>query len=203
MQYNMGNESSRNFPTRGNRLIVACPKTVSGQLPKHSLHLITFQLVPRTLLEAIVRVFLATKSFVVGSLNYPCHEACISKSVPKDVLSLIGCCTTDKWVPPCSVSHLYFCGRSCRMYHTFQNQCSPPCPGWYLQEGPHVPVHTIAMTKIIMVADPNPNPSHRPITEVRPPIDRASIYASYPFTNFYHSSLSCCNTNIKFPTPHQ
>ncbi len=43
--------------------------------------------VPRALLKAIVRAFLATKSFAAGSSTYPCHMACISKSVPRDVIS--------------------------------------------------------------------------------------------------------------------
>ncbi len=44
------------------------------------------------LLKAIVRAFLATKSFVAGSSMYPCHMACVSKSVPRDVISLSNCC---------------------------------------------------------------------------------------------------------------
>ncbi len=44
--------------------------------------------VPCTLLKAIVRAFLTTKSFATGSSMYPCHMACISKSVPRDVISL-------------------------------------------------------------------------------------------------------------------
>ncbi len=47
--------------------------------------------VPCTLLKAIVRAFLATKSFTAGSSTYPCHMACISKSVPRDVISLSDC----------------------------------------------------------------------------------------------------------------
>ncbi len=47
--------------------------------------------VPRALLKAIVRAFLATKSFAAGSSMYPCHMACISKSVPKDIISLSDC----------------------------------------------------------------------------------------------------------------
>ncbi len=43
--------------------------------------------VPHTLLKAIVRAFLAKKSFAAGSSTYPCHTACISKSVPRDVIS--------------------------------------------------------------------------------------------------------------------
>jgi hypothetical protein len=43
--------------------------------------------VPRALLRAIVWAFLATKSFAAGSSTYPCHMACISKSVP-----LSNCC---------------------------------------------------------------------------------------------------------------
>ncbi len=44
--------------------------------------------VPHALLKAIVRAFLATKSFTTGSSTYPCHMVCVSKSVPKDVISL-------------------------------------------------------------------------------------------------------------------
>ncbi len=43
------------------------------------------------LLKAIVRAFLATKSFAAGSSMYLCHMACISKSVPRDVISLSDC----------------------------------------------------------------------------------------------------------------
>ncbi len=43
--------------------------------------------VPRASLKAIVRAFLTTKSFAAGSSTYPCHMACISKSVPRDVIS--------------------------------------------------------------------------------------------------------------------
>jgi hypothetical protein len=48
--------------------------------------------VPRASLKAIVRAFLATKSFAVGSSTYPCHMACISKSVPRDVISSSNYC---------------------------------------------------------------------------------------------------------------
>ncbi len=37
--------------------------------------------------NAIVRSFLTTETFAVGSSTYPCHMACISKSVPRDVIS--------------------------------------------------------------------------------------------------------------------
>jgi hypothetical protein len=47
--------------------------------------------VPCTLLKAIVWAFLATKSFAAGSSTYPCHMACISKSVPKGIISLSNC----------------------------------------------------------------------------------------------------------------
>ena len=40
------------------------------------------------MLIAIVRAFLAKKSFAVGSSMYPYHMACISKSVTKDIISL-------------------------------------------------------------------------------------------------------------------
>ncbi len=46
--------------------------------------------VPRALRNAIVRAFLATKTFAAGSSTYPCHMACISKSVPRDVISSSG-----------------------------------------------------------------------------------------------------------------
>ncbi len=48
--------------------------------------------VPRALLKAIVQAFLTTKSFAAGSSTYPCHMACVSKSVPRDVISLSNCC---------------------------------------------------------------------------------------------------------------
>jgi hypothetical protein len=48
--------------------------------------------VPRTSLKAIVWAFLATKSFAAGSSTYPCHMACISKSVPRDVIFSSNCC---------------------------------------------------------------------------------------------------------------
>ncbi len=44
--------------------------------------------VPWASLKAIVQAFLATKSFAAGSSTYPCHMACLSKSVPRDVISL-------------------------------------------------------------------------------------------------------------------
>ncbi len=44
-----------------------------------------------SLLNAIVRAFLATKSFAVGSSMYPCQMPFVSKSVPKDVISLSDC----------------------------------------------------------------------------------------------------------------
>jgi hypothetical protein len=43
------------------------------------------------LLKVIVRAFLATKSFAAGSSTYPCHMACVSKSVPRDVISSSDC----------------------------------------------------------------------------------------------------------------
>jgi hypothetical protein len=48
--------------------------------------------VPCALLKAIVQAFLATKSFAAGSSTYPCHMACVSRSVPRDVISLCDCC---------------------------------------------------------------------------------------------------------------
>jgi hypothetical protein len=47
--------------------------------------------VPCALLKAIVQAFLTTNSFAAGSSTYPCHMACISKSVPRDVISLSNC----------------------------------------------------------------------------------------------------------------
>ncbi len=47
--------------------------------------------VPCASLKAIMWAFLATKSFAVGSSTHPCHMACISKSVPRDVISLSNC----------------------------------------------------------------------------------------------------------------
>ncbi len=66
MQYSPGMESPRNFQLVNK---VDC-------------------YVPRALRNAIVRAFLATKTFAAGSSTYPCHMACISKSVPRDVISL-------------------------------------------------------------------------------------------------------------------
>ncbi len=43
--------------------------------------------VPHALHKAIVWTFLATKTFAAGSSMYPCHMACVSKSVPRDVTS--------------------------------------------------------------------------------------------------------------------
>ncbi len=93
MQYSSGKESPRDFQSCESRLIVACMMTASGWFPKCSWHLIAFQLVPCTLLNLIVRTFLATKSFAAGSSMGPCHLACILKSVPRDVISSIGCST--------------------------------------------------------------------------------------------------------------
>jgi hypothetical protein len=47
--------------------------------------------VPHALLKAIVGAFLATNSFAAGSSMYPCHMACVSMSVPRDVISLSDC----------------------------------------------------------------------------------------------------------------
>ncbi len=47
--------------------------------------------VPCASLKVIVWAFLATKSFTAGSSMYPCHMACISKSVLRDVISLSNC----------------------------------------------------------------------------------------------------------------
>ncbi len=46
---------------------------------------------PCALLKAIVRAFLATKSFAAGSSTYPCLIACVSKSVSRDVISSSDC----------------------------------------------------------------------------------------------------------------
>ncbi len=43
--------------------------------------------------NTVVRTFLTTKSFAAGSSMDPCHLACILKSVPRDVIPLIGCST--------------------------------------------------------------------------------------------------------------
>ncbi len=48
--------------------------------------------VPCTLLKAIVRAYLAAKSFAAESSMYPCHMACVSKLVPRDVISSSNCC---------------------------------------------------------------------------------------------------------------
>jgi hypothetical protein len=47
--------------------------------------------IPCALLKAIVQAFLVTKSSSAGCSSYPCHMACVSKSVPKDVISLSYC----------------------------------------------------------------------------------------------------------------
>jgi hypothetical protein len=47
--------------------------------------------VPCASLKAIVQAFLATKSFAAGSSTYPYHMAGISKSVPRDIISLSDC----------------------------------------------------------------------------------------------------------------
>ncbi len=44
--------------------------------------------VPCALRNAIVQAFLTTKTFAAGSSTYPCHMAFVSKSVPRDLLSL-------------------------------------------------------------------------------------------------------------------
>ncbi len=93
MQYSSGKESPRDFQSRESRMIVACLATASGRLHKHSLHLIMFQWVPCTLFNRVVRTFLATKSFAAGFSMDPCHLACVLKSGPRDVISLIGCST--------------------------------------------------------------------------------------------------------------
>jgi hypothetical protein len=47
--------------------------------------------VPCALLKAIVQALFATKSFTAGSSTYPCHMACVSKSVPRDIIYLSDC----------------------------------------------------------------------------------------------------------------
>jgi hypothetical protein len=47
---------------------------------------------PRTLLKAIVHAFLTMKSFAAGSSTYLCNMACVSKSVPRVVISSSDCC---------------------------------------------------------------------------------------------------------------
>jgi hypothetical protein len=84
-----------------NRLIVACLKTAARQLLKHSLHLIAFQLVPYTLFHLTVQTFLATKSFAAGFAMDPCHMACFTKSVPKNVIlqsAVVPNCIGMQWV---------------------------------------------------------------------------------------------------------
>ncbi len=71
MQYSLGMESPKGYPNSG----IGWLSLVRWQLPC-------------ALLKAIVQAFLATKSFAAGSSTYPCHMACISKSVTKDVISL-------------------------------------------------------------------------------------------------------------------
>ncbi len=70
-QYSLGMESPKGYPN----LWIGWLSLVLWQLPC-------------ALLKAIVRAFLATKSFAAGSSRYPCHMACISKSVTKDIISL-------------------------------------------------------------------------------------------------------------------
>ncbi len=47
--------------------------------------------VPHALLTVIVLAFHAKKPFAAGSSTYPCHMACISKSVPRYVISSSNC----------------------------------------------------------------------------------------------------------------
>ncbi len=68
-QYSLGMESPKGYPN-----------SWLGWLS-----LVLWQL-PCALLKAIVWAFLATKSFAAGSSTYPCHMACVSKSVTKDVI---------------------------------------------------------------------------------------------------------------------
>jgi hypothetical protein len=93
MQYSLGKESPRDIQSPESRLIVACLTTASGQLPMRSLHLFAFQLVPYTLFNLIVWTFLTMESFAASSSTYPCHLACVSKSVLRDVIPSIGCST--------------------------------------------------------------------------------------------------------------
>ncbi len=66
------------------------PQGISTLMKKGWLLLVLWQL-PHALLKAIVWAFLATKSFAAGSSTYPCHMAFISKSVPRNVISLSNC----------------------------------------------------------------------------------------------------------------
>ncbi len=70
-QYSSGMESPRDFQTCEYGWLLL----VLWQLPCASL-------------MAIVRAFLTMKSFAVGSSTYLCHLACVSKSVPRDAISL-------------------------------------------------------------------------------------------------------------------
>jgi hypothetical protein len=47
--------------------------------------------VPPAMLKAIRWAFLAMKSFAAVYSTYPCYMACISKSVPRDVISSSNC----------------------------------------------------------------------------------------------------------------
>ena len=71
VQYSLGMESPKGYPN-----------SWIGWLS-----LVLWQL-PCALLKAIVLAFLATKSFAAGSSTYLCHMACVSKSVPNDIISL-------------------------------------------------------------------------------------------------------------------
>jgi hypothetical protein len=74
-----------------NKVDCRLPYDSFWEIPKCNLHLITSQWVSRASLKAIVWAFLATKSFAAGSSMYPCHMACASKSVPRDVISSKDC----------------------------------------------------------------------------------------------------------------
>ncbi len=88
----LGKGIHKGFPNSRIKVeIVTCLMTASGQLLRHSLHLIAFQMVPCTSFHSIVQTFLATKSFAAGSSTDPCHLARFSKSVPRKVIPLIGC----------------------------------------------------------------------------------------------------------------
>ncbi len=93
------------FQSHESRLIVACLPTASGQLHKCSLHLILFQLVPCTLFSMVVQTFLTMKYFAAGSSTDPCHLACVSKSVPSDVIHSI-CCSTQWQRSAVGVMHM-------------------------------------------------------------------------------------------------
>ncbi len=83
----------KGFPNLWIKVDCCLSDDASGRFPKRSWHLFAFQWVPCTSFNSIVWPFLATKSFEAGSSTDPCHLACVLKSVPRYVTSLIGCIT--------------------------------------------------------------------------------------------------------------